>query len=111
MRPVDRVPRMSVRNCHDESVSIAEPTPTKPPPSRKYSSKAAWLAAVSGLAMPVPRNTTAPYCSRFAAVNCAPTSAGAGAVTVKPPLAAAAWIAATPAVDTSSWALVTTSTL
>ena len=50
---------MSVRNASDGSVSIAEPMPTKPPPLRKYASKFARCASVSGLAMPVFRNTTA----------------------------------------------------
>ena len=59
VRPDARVPRTSVRNCHDGSVSIAEPMPTKPPPLRKYASKTARCASVSGLAMPVLRNTTA----------------------------------------------------
>ena len=35
------MPRTSVRNDQDGSVSIAEPMPTKPPPLRKYASKAA----------------------------------------------------------------------
>ena len=59
MRPEDRAPRMSVKNDHEGSVSIAEPMPTKPPPSWKYSSKLARCAAVSELLAPVLRNTTA----------------------------------------------------
>ncbi len=46
-------------NGVNHPVSIAEPTPTKPPPLRKYASKALRCASVSGLAMPVLRNTTA----------------------------------------------------
>src|ERR1700712_4838413 len=61
--------------------------------------------------MPVFRNTTARYWSRPAAVNSAPTAAGAGAVTVKLPSLAAELIAARPAVVSASCVLVTTSTL
>ncbi len=32
VRPDERVPSRSVMNGHAESVSIAEPMPTKPPP-------------------------------------------------------------------------------
>src|SRR3954471_6261242 len=60
--------------------------------------------------MPVFRNTTARYASRPAAVNAAPTSAGAGASTVKSPLLAAWLIAFRPAVVSASCVLVTTST-
>ena len=52
VRPDERVPRMFVRNDHAGSVSIAEPMPTNPPPLRKYASKTARCASVSGLAMP-----------------------------------------------------------
>src|SRR3954466_2962486 len=61
--------------------------------------------------MPVFRNTTARYASSPAAVNFAPTSAGAGASTVKSPLLAAWLIAFRPAWVTASLVLVTTSTL
>ena len=50
---------MLVRNAQAGSVSTAEPMPTKPPPFLKYASKFARCASVSGLAMPVFRNTTA----------------------------------------------------
>src|SRR4051794_30799908 len=110
VRPLDRVPSTSVRNCHDGSVSTAEPMPTKLPPFLKYASKLVRCASVSGLARPVLRNTTLRYESRFAGVNCAPTSAGAGAVTT-PALPTAVVIALTPAVVNASEVLVTTSTL
>src|SRR3954466_7790402 len=61
--------------------------------------------------MPVFRNTTARYASSPAAVNLAPTSAGAGASTVKLPSLAAELMAARPAVVPASCVLVTTSTL
>src|ERR1700712_3446994 len=89
---------------------MAEPMPTKPPPFLKYASKIARCASVRGLAMPVLRNTTARYASNPAAVNSAPTAAGAGAVTVKSPLLAALLIAARPAGVAGSVLLVTTST-
>src|SRR3954447_21411798 len=60
--------------------------------------------------MPVFRKTTARYESRFAGVNCAPTSAGAGAVTV-PSVPTAFLIALIPAVLVASLVLVTTRTL
>src|SRR6478736_5601962 len=60
--------------------------------------------------MPVLRNTTARYESRFGGVNCAPPSAGAGAVTV-PALPTAFVIAVIPAALWASLVLVTTRTL
>ena len=60
--------------------------------------------------MPVFKKTTARYVSRFAGVNCAPTSAGAGAVTT-PSAPTAEVMALMPAVLTASLVLVTTSTL
>ena len=69
----ERVPRTFVRNVQLESVSTAEPMPTKPPPFLKYASKFVRCASLSGLAMPVFRNTTARYASSPAGVNSAPT--------------------------------------
>ena len=56
--PSARVPRMSVKNCQSGSVSIAEWIPRNPPPSWKYSSKAACWVSLS-TSPDVFRNTTA----------------------------------------------------